>query len=135
MSQNNKPSKEDLQLLQKLKEDPKLYSSIQDIISIMDSPENEGKSFDEIEDLIIPKLKELGRNSLGNWVSKQESSASKQLKSKDPTVKQREKKRLVLYCIYGRIEVTERLWRSSKSSYIRVLPQTIGLSDKGCSSA
>ena len=45
------------------------------------------------------------------------------------------KKNLKWWSTYGLIEVEERLWRSNSESYIRVLPEKIGVSQRGCSLA
>ena len=56
---------------------------------------------------------------------------SNELKSQDPTVLSRKKNTLRWWCVFGLVEVRERIWRSPRANYLRPLPQRLGVTARG----
>jgi len=43
------------------------------------------------------------------------------------------KKRLMWYSVFGPVKVHERVWRTPERSHLRLLPEALGISHRGCS--
>jgi hypothetical protein len=51
------------------------------------------KTADEVEELLIQEMRQLGNRSMSQWATHAEERVSKELKQQDPTVRSRKKKR------------------------------------------
>jgi hypothetical protein len=51
------------------------------------------KTADEVEELLIEEMRQLGSTTLHHWAIQAEARVSEELKSQDPTVQSRKKKR------------------------------------------
>ena len=51
------------------------------------------KTADEVEELLIQEMRQLGNSSMSQWATHAEERVSKELKEQDPTVRSRKKKR------------------------------------------
>src|ERR1019366_6520125 len=65
------------------------------------------------------------------WATQAEARVSNELKSQDPTIRSRKKKTLKWWCVFGLVTVRERIWRSQTQSYVRPLPQRLGVTPRG----
>jgi inosine/xanthosine triphosphate pyrophosphatase family protein len=87
------PSAEELQLIEQLREHPELRARFQSILGIT---RNEGavlKTADEVEGLLIEELRRLGHTGMSQWAERAEQRVSQELKSREPQVRSRKKKR------------------------------------------
>jgi hypothetical protein len=50
------------------------------------------KTADEVEELLIQEMRQLGNSSMSQWATHAEERVSKELKEQDPTVRSRKKK-------------------------------------------
>jgi hypothetical protein len=51
------------------------------------------KSADEVEELLIQAMRQLGNSSMSQWATCAEERVSKELREQDPSVRSRKKKR------------------------------------------
>ena len=102
--------------------------------SILELTSNAGgplKTADEVEELLIQELRRLGNTTLCQWATQAEARVSNELKGQDPTIRSRKKRTLKWWCVFGLVSVRERIWRSQTQSYVRPLPQRLGVTPRG----
>lgn len=81
-------------LKESLRDKPELFEKMAEILRLSQAESaGEKLKFDDIEQALIPKIRELGREALESWAGSIEEQVSNEAKEADPTVKQREKKR------------------------------------------
>ena len=80
-------------LVEQLRQHPEMMARVQGIIEIAHNEEGLLKSADEVEELLIQEIRQLGHATMGQWASQAEERVSRELKSQDPTVLSRKKKR------------------------------------------
>jgi hypothetical protein len=86
-----KPS--EARLIEQLREHPAMMERVQSILEITRNTEGPLKTADEVEELLIQEMRQLGNTSMGQWATHAEERVSKELKQQDPTVRSRKKKR------------------------------------------
>jgi len=79
-------------LTAKLRENPELFASVAQVVELSTVDES-GMQFADLEERLVPKIRQLGQSTMRSWVESVEAEAAAALKASDPTVKQREKKR------------------------------------------
>lgn len=89
----NEFSQEESQLVEQLRQQPELMVRVQSILKIARNEEGPLKTADEVEELLIEELRQLGHLALTDWASQAEERVSTELKSQDPLVRSRKKKR------------------------------------------
>ena len=127
------PLARESRLLEQLRENPQLLERFESILAL--AGEEAGahvRSAYEVAFALIEQFRLLGNETLTHWAYWAEQTISKELKSDNASIQQREKN-LKWWSTYGLIEVEERLWRSNSQSYIRALPEKISVSQRGCS--
>ena len=80
-------------LVEQLRQHPEMMARVQGIIEIAHNEEGLLKTADEVEELLIQEIRQLGHATMGQWASQAEERVSRELKSQDPTVLSRKKKR------------------------------------------
>ncbi len=82
------------QLKEQLRKSPELFESIAQIVELSHADgTTDTVKLDDVEQALIPKIRKLGQDTLGGWVSSMEEHSSEHIKESDSTIKQREKKR------------------------------------------
>lgn len=81
------------QLIEQLRECPEMMVQVQSILEIARNAQGPLKSADEVEELVIAEMRRLGHLTLSRWAIQAEERVSTELKSQDPTVRSRKKKR------------------------------------------
>ena len=66
---------------------------VQRILEIARNAEGPLKTADEVEEMLIEEMRRLGHVTLSQWAIEAEQRVSSELKSQDPTVLSRKKKR------------------------------------------
>jgi len=81
-------------LKDKLRENPELFESVAEVVDLS-APEAPGTDlkFAGFEQRLVPRIRRLGQTAMRTWAEAVEGEAAAALKSSDPTVRQREKKR------------------------------------------
>lgn len=81
------------QLIERLRQHPELLVRVQSILDLAHAADGPLKSADEVEELLIQELRQLGRSTMNQWATKAEVRVGDELKSQDATVRRRKKKR------------------------------------------
>src|SRR5271169_276635 len=80
-------------LIQQLRQHPEMMERVQSILEITGSTAGPLKTADEVEELLIQEMRQLGNSSMSQWAKQAEQRVSKELKEQDPTVRSGKKKR------------------------------------------
>jgi hypothetical protein len=79
------------QLIERLREHPGMMVRVQSIMAIVGNAEGPLKTADEVEELVVEEMRQLGHVTLGQWAIQAEERVSSELRSQDPTVRSRKK--------------------------------------------
>lgn len=88
-----KLSEDEAQLIEQLRKHPELMARFQSILEITGNEEGPLKTADQVEELLIEAVRQLGNVTMGQWAAQAEERVCKELKIEDPTVLSRKKKR------------------------------------------
>ena len=86
-------SEQEINLIDQLRQQPKIMERVQRILEIANSAEGPLKTADQVEELLIEEMRRLGNATMSEWATQAEERVSQELKSQDPTVLKRKKKR------------------------------------------
>ena len=86
-------SPQEIQLIEQLRQHPEILERVQNILQIARNEEGPLKSADEVEELLIQAMRRLGSATMHQWAIGAEERVSTELKSQDPAVRSRKKKR------------------------------------------
>lgn len=86
-------SASELQLIEQLRQHPEMKERIQSILNLTCNTEGPLKTADEVEELLVQAMRQLGNTSMRQWATHAEERVSQELKSQDSTVRSRKKKR------------------------------------------
>lgn len=92
-SDTNALTQEEIRLIEQLRQHPQMMERVQSIMAITRNAEGPLKTADEVEELLIQEMRQLGHVTLSQWAIRAEERVSTELKSQDPTVRSRKKKR------------------------------------------
>jgi hypothetical protein len=70
-----------------------MMARFQEILALASNEDGPLKTADEIEELLMEAMRQLGNQTMGQWASQAEERVSRELKEQDPTVLARKKKR------------------------------------------
>jgi hypothetical protein len=80
-------------LLEGLRQHPEMMERMQSILALARNQEGPLKTADEVEEKLIEEVRQLGHCTMTQWAGIAEQRVSTELRSKDPTVVSRKKKR------------------------------------------
>jgi len=83
----------EVRLIEQLRQHPEMMARVQTILEITGNTEGPLKTADEVEELLIQEMRQLGSTSMHQWATHAEERVTKELKEQDPTVRSRKKKR------------------------------------------
>ena len=86
-------SPSEIQLVEQLRQNPAMMVQVQSILEIVVNAKGPLKTADEVEGVLIQEMRRLGHLTLSQWAIQAEERVSSELKSEDPTVRSRKKKR------------------------------------------
>jgi len=86
-------SQSELNLIQRLRKQPKMMERVQRILDISSSSEGPLKTADEIEELLLEEMRRLGNDTMTEWATQAEERVGQEVQKQDPTVLKRNKKR------------------------------------------
>jgi hypothetical protein len=86
-------SQQETRLIEQLREHPEMMARVQSILEIARNADGPLKTADEVEELLIQEMRQLGRTTLHHWAAQAEERVSAELQQRDPTVLSRKKKR------------------------------------------
>jgi len=84
---------QEIDLIEKLRRQPKIMERVQKILEISQSSEGPLKTADEVEGLLIEEMRRLGNATMNEWAAQAHERVNDDLKKQDPTVLKRKKKR------------------------------------------
>jgi len=84
---------QETQLIGRLRQHPEMLARVQSILDLAHAADGPLKSADEVEELLIQELRQLGRSTMNQWATQAEVRVGDELKSQDATVRRRKKKR------------------------------------------
>jgi len=85
-------SQSEINLIKRLRQQPKMMERVQRILEIANSTEGPLKTADEIEELLVEEMRRLGNETMTEWATEAEKRVGQELKQQDPTVLKRKKK-------------------------------------------
>lgn len=88
-----KLSQAELNLIRRLRQQPKVRARVERILAIANSSEGPLKTADEIEELLLEEMRRLGNDTMTEWATEAEKRVGQELQTQDPTVLKRKKKR------------------------------------------
>lgn len=91
---------QETQLIQRLRQQPEMAARVQSIFDLAHAADGPLKSADEVEELLIPQLRELGRSTMNQWATQAEVRVGDELKSQDATVRRRKKNAELVVCLW-----------------------------------
>ena len=86
-------SQSELRLIKELRKHPEMLERVQSILDITSNKDGSNKKADEVEDLLVQEMRQLGHASLSEWAVQTEEQTSNKIKAQDSTVRSRKKKR------------------------------------------
>lgn len=86
-------SVEELDLIGRLRQQPKLRERVQRILEIANSGEGLLKTADEVEELLLEEMRRLGNATMHEWAAHAQERVGRELKTQNPAVLKRKKKR------------------------------------------
>jgi hypothetical protein len=92
-------SQQETQLIEQLRQHPELMARVQSILEIARNAAGPLKTADEVEELLMQEMRQLGRAPLHHWAVQAEARVSEELKNQDATVRSRKKKADVVECL------------------------------------
>ena len=84
---------QETQLIERLRQHPQMLARVQGILDLAHAADGPLKSADEVEELLIQELRQLGRSTMNQWATQAEVRVGDELKRQDATVRRRKKKR------------------------------------------
>jgi hypothetical protein len=81
------------ELVEQLRKHPEMMVRVQSIMEIASNAEGPLRTADEVEELVIEEMRRLGNVTLNQWAIEAEERVSSELRSQDPTVRSRKKRR------------------------------------------
>ena len=89
----NKITAEEARLIERLRQHPEILERVQSILEIARNEDGPLKTADQVEELLIDEMRRLGSITMSQWATQAEERVSTELRSQDPTVLSRKKKR------------------------------------------
>jgi hypothetical protein len=86
-------SEAEVRLIEQLRQHPEMLARVQSILELASNAEGPLKTADEVEELLIQEIRQLGNTTMKEWAAKAEERVSSELKAQDSTVRSRKKKR------------------------------------------
>jgi len=86
-------SAEEIRFLEQLRNQPELLTRFQSILELTNGTEGPLKTADQAEAFVVAELRQLGHATLTRWAVGAEARVATELRSQDPTVRSRKKKR------------------------------------------
>jgi hypothetical protein len=89
----NELTQSETRLIEQLRQHPEMMVRVQSIMEIARNADGPLKTADEVEELLIQEMRQLGNVTLSQWAIQAEERVSTELQGQDPTVRSRKKKR------------------------------------------
>jgi hypothetical protein len=91
---SDKPlSQEELKMMERLRRHPQILDRVQSILEIAENKEGRLKTADEVEELLIQEMRQLGNTTMRDWAGAAQEQMAEVLRRQEPTLRSRKKKR------------------------------------------
>ena len=80
---------QETQLLERLRKHPEMLARVQGILDLAYPTEGPLKSADEVEELLIQELRQLGHSTMNQWATQAEVRVGEELQRQDASVRRR----------------------------------------------
>ena len=90
---NARLNAQELDLVEKLRRQPKIMEQVQKILEISQSSQGPVKTADEVEELLIEQMRRLGNATMNEWAAQAHQRINDEFKEQAPGVLKRKKKR------------------------------------------
>ena len=84
---------QETQLIQQLRQQPQMLARVQSILDLAHATSGPLKTADEVEELLIQELRQLGSTTMHQWATQAEARVGADLQAQDVTVRSCKKKR------------------------------------------
>ena len=84
---------QEIRLIEQLRQHPEMLARMQSILSLAHATGGPLKTADEVEELLIQELRQLGSTTMHQWATQAEARVGADLQAQDATVRSRKKKR------------------------------------------
>ena len=84
---------QEIKLIDQPRQQPRIMERGQRILEIAQSVEGPLKTADEVEELLIQEMRQLGNTTMNEWATQAQERVSQELQTEDPSVLKRKKKR------------------------------------------
>jgi hypothetical protein len=84
---------QEIRFMQQLRQHPEMLARMQNILELTRADDGPLPTADEVEELLIQELRQLGNTTMNQWAMQAEERVSGELKEQDATVRSRKKKR------------------------------------------
>src|SRR5512134_1220450 len=91
---------QETQLIERLRQHPAMLARVQSILDLAHAADGPLKSADEVEELLIQELRQLGHSTMNQWATQAEARVADELQSQDATVRSRKKNADVVVCVW-----------------------------------
>lgn len=85
-------STREARLVEQLRQHPEIMVRVQSILELAHNEEGPLRSADEVEEMLIQEIRQLGHATMSQWAIGAEERVSRELRNQDPTVRSRKKK-------------------------------------------
>jgi len=84
---------QEIRFMQQLRQHPEMWARMQSILELTRAADGPLPTADEVEEVLIQELRQLGNTTMNQWATQAEERVSSELKEQDATVRSRKKKR------------------------------------------
>jgi hypothetical protein len=84
---------QETRFIEQLRQQPEMLARMQSILDLAHATNGPLKTADEVEELLIQELRQLGSTTLHQWATQAEARVGADLQAQDATVRSRKKKR------------------------------------------
>lgn len=86
-------SQAEIRLIEQLRRHPEIRDRVQSILELASNDEGPLKTADQVEELLIEQVRQLGNATMREWATQAEERVSTEIKTQDSTIRSRKKKR------------------------------------------
>ena len=70
--------------MEQLSRHPELFERIRSILSLADDPDQQIRTADELEALLVEQVQQLGKTTVASWGAKKEAQVAQEFKQENP---------------------------------------------------
>jgi hypothetical protein len=118
-------------LIEQLRQRPELMARVQTIMQIASDKQGALQKADQVEEALVQEIRQLGNATMRHWAASAQETMHQNLQQQDSTLRRGKKKILKWWTVFGLAEVQEQIWANATKTYLRPLPERLGVSPLG----